>query len=194
MANANRPFGLRPHSSLNGGPYNGNIRQYCVPATDTTAIFIGDPVKLAGSESKVNADDMLFPTATKAASTEVVAGVCVGVIPTPSDLSVLYRKASTAMYILVDTDPNTIYAVQGNNATWDGDDVGLNANFTVSTASTTTGTSNLVLNQSTAATTTTLDLQILGSAPIIDNDLSGVYPVILVRLNNHQFVDGVTGL
>lgn len=194
MPNTDKPFGLRPYSTLNGGPYMGNVRTYFVPATDTTAIFIGDPVKLAGGEGTLNPDDLALPTATKAASTEVVIGVCVGVIPKPDALGTLYRPASTAQYIMVDVDPSTVFLVQGDSQTWDATDPGNNANFTASTGVTTTGVSNLVLNQSTAATTATLDFQILGSAPIVGNDLTGGYPLLLVKLNNHQFVDGATGV
>lgn len=194
MANTNKPFGLRPYGTLNGGPYSGNVRTYFVPATDATAIYIGDPVKLAGTEGTLNADDLPMPTATKAASTNVVIGVCVGVIPLPTDLTVLYRKASTAMYILVDTDPATIYAVQGDADTYDSADIGLNMNYTVSTGSTTTGVSNLVADQSSAATTNSLDLQVLGTVPLPNNDLTGGYPLLLVRLNLNQFANGATGI
>ena len=127
MANTAKPFGLRPHSTLNGGPYSGNVRQYCVPAADTTAIFIGDPVKLAGSEANVNPDDAKYPTATIGTINDVFIGICVGVIPSYGDLDINYRKASTLMYILVDTDPQTVFEIQGNSGVWDGDDVGLNA-------------------------------------------------------------------
>lgn len=194
MANTDKAFGLRPYGTLNGSAYNGAIRTYFVPSTDTSAIFIGDPVKLAGSEGTLNPDDQAMPTATKADSTDVVIGVCVGIEALPSDLTVLYRKASTNMYIRVDTDQQTLYEVQGDSETWTAGDVGNNANWTASTGSTTTGTSNLVLDQTSAATTTTLDFQIIGSKPSVDNDLTGAYPLILVKLNNHQFVDGTTGV
>lgn len=194
MANSDKPFGLRPYSTLNGSPYIGTVRTYFVPATDTTAIYVGDPVKLAGGEGTLYPDDLALPTATKADSTDVVIGVCVGVKPLPDALSTQYRPASTAQYIMVDVDPQTVYLVQGDSQTWDATDPGNNANFTASTGVTTTGVSNLVVDQSTAATTATLDFQILGSAPIVGNDLTGGYPLLLVKLNNHQFVDGATGV
>ena len=55
MANANKPFGLRPSKTLNGSSTNMQLRKYYVPATDSTAVFIGDPVKLAGTEGSLNA-------------------------------------------------------------------------------------------------------------------------------------------
>lgn len=194
MANANKPFGLRPYSNLNGSPWSGTIRMFLVPSTDNTAIYVGDPVKLAGAEGVLYADDLPVPTVTKAASTEVCVGVMIGIQPLPTNLAARYRVASTAMYVFVDVDPQTIYLVQGDSDTYTTGDVGLNMNFTASTGSATTGVSNLVGDQSSAADTATLDFQVIGSAPIPGNDLTGGYPLLLVKLNNHQYVDGTTGL
>lgn len=194
MANANKPFGLRPVKSLSGAPVNHQLTKFYVPATDSTAIYIGDPVKLAGTEGKLYADDAPVPTVTKSAAGDVVVGVVVGVIPVPTDLSINYRKASTGMYVLVTTDPQTVYEIQGDSDTYDAADIGLNMTLTVSTGSTSTGVSNAVADQSTAAVTSTLDLAVLGSAPAIDNDLTGGYPRLLVRLNKHQYNNLATGL
>ncbi len=194
MANANKPFGLRPHSSLNGGPYSGNVRMFFVPSTYATAFYVGDPVTLGGTEGSLNADDLPMPTVIKGAKDGVWCGVCVGIVPLPDSLSTMYHPASTAQYILVDTDPSTIFLIQGDTDTYAAADIGLNMSITVSSGSTTTGTSNAVADQSTAATTATLDFQLLGTAPFVDNDLTGGYPLLLVKLNNHQYVDGTTGL
>ena len=193
MANTNKPFGLRPVQSL-VGPQIGKIRQFLVPATDATAIFIGDPVKLAGTSGSINGDDATYPTATIGTINDVFVGVCVGVVPLYSDLTVNYRKASTAMYIMVDTDPNTEFEVQGDLDTFDAADVGLNMSLTFTAGDTTTGTSKMVADQSTAAVTATLDVSVLGTSPVQNNDLTGAFPLLRVRLNNHQYIDGTTGL
>ena len=44
MANATNLFGLRPVRYFNGTPWNGQARHYYIPSTDSTALFIGDPV------------------------------------------------------------------------------------------------------------------------------------------------------
>ena len=194
MANANRPFGLRPHSSLNGGPYSGNVRKFILLSTYAVATYVGDPVILGGTEGSLNADDIPVPTIEKGAANGAFCGVIVGFEPLPDALSTLYSPASTAQYAFVDVDPQTIFLVQGDSDTYAAADVGLNMTFTVSTGVTTTGISNGVADQSTAATTNTLDMQILGTAPFVDNDLTGGYPLLLVKLNNHQYVDGATGL
>ena len=46
MANANKPFGLKPVSYLNGSPYNGQARLYSVASGNATALYVGDPVTL----------------------------------------------------------------------------------------------------------------------------------------------------
>ena len=194
MANSNKPFGLRPHSTLNGSPWNGATRKFYVPYTDGTAIFVGDLVKLAGTEGSLYADDLPVPTATIATANDQVIGAVVSVDPLPTDLNLKYRKASTSMYINVCVDPNVVFLIQGDADTYDAADVGFNMTITFTAGSTTTGVSKFVADQSTAANTATLDAAVLGSAPIPGNDLTGAYPLLLVRLNNHQYVDGTTGL
>ena len=194
MANANKPFGLRPVKNLLGSPNNFQLTKFYVPGTDNTAIYIGDTVKLAGTEGSLYAGDAPVPTVTKAATSDAVVGVVVGVQPLPTDLSLNYRKAATGMYVFVVTDPNTVYMIQGNADVYDPADVGYNMTLTVSTGSAATGVSNAVADQSTAALTSTLALSVLGTVPSIDNDLTGGYPLLLVRLNNHQYINAATGL
>jgi hypothetical protein len=191
VANTNKAFGLRPVGSLTAACYTGKTRQYYVPATDNTAIFIGDAVKLAGSSGSVNPDDANYPTATVATAGDAIIGVCVGIKPVPTDLSINYRKASTAMYIEVEVDPNTIYEVQGDSTVWAVGDVGYNATMTVGSGNTATGRSTSVATG--PANTNTIDFQILGFSPTADNEI-GAYSRLLVRLNDHQFINQTTGL
>lgn len=53
MTNINAPFGMRPVRHKNGQPYNGAVRPYFVPASDGTALFVGDPVIKTGSSNTV---------------------------------------------------------------------------------------------------------------------------------------------
>lgn len=191
MANSNKPFGFRPHSTLNAASYTGQIRKFFVDASDSTAFYVGDPVILDGTEGNLYVNDHPVAGVTKAgtATTEEIVGICVGVEPLYSDLELKYRKASTGMYVFVDTDPNTVYEVQGDSDTYATADIGLNTNFALSSGSTTTGVSNAVWDQDTVATTTTLPFKIIGSSPAPDNDVStsAVYPRVLVKINNHAF-------
>lgn len=198
MANQNKPFGLRPIGTLSGGPWNNSVRTYAVLAADTDPIYIGDLVKLAGTNTLtvLPSGGHPVPVATKAATGDQAIGVCVGIEPLYADLNTNYRKASTLMGIRVVTDPNALFEIQGDADTFDPADVGLNASITVGTGSTTTGISNAVLDQSTVETTTTLAVQIIGMSSVVDNDVSSTatYPVFVVRLNQHQFIEATTGI
>jgi hypothetical protein len=201
MPNANKPFGFRPVGTLNGSPWSGSVRKYAVLAADTDPIYIGDPVMLgAGTLTTTRTGEVPVGVVTKLlddTATTAVVGVVVGIEPLLSDLTVTYRKASTLMGVFVCTDPQAIYEVQGDADAIDLGDVGLNCGITHSTGSTTTGVSNAVLDQSDAATTTTLALQILGVSGNVGNDVASgaVYPVYLVKFNNHQFADNhITGV
>jgi hypothetical protein len=189
MANTDVAKGLVPVKYLNGTPYNGKCGKYYIPATDSTAVYIGDPVKLAGS-----ADARGIPTVAKASSTEVFVGVVVGVEPETAD-STRYRAASTGRYVFVADDPDLLFEIQedSDGGALAATDVGLNANFIDGGGSTTTAFSGLEIDSSTAATTATLDFQIVRLADREDNVI-GNYAKWLVKLNNHQFVDGTTGI
>ena len=90
-------------------------------------------------------------------------------------------------------DPQTIYEVQGDSGTWVADNIGLNTTITTTAGSTTTGQSAAVLAQASVETTATLDVQIIDLKPEVGNEL-GAYAKFLVKLNNHQYVDGTTGI
>ena len=190
MANANTPFGLR--LVQNQGCMEGKIEKFYVPSTDSAAIGLGDPVKLAGS-----ADANGVPTVARMATpgTDVILGVMVGVEPLQTDLSLNYRKASTAMYIYVCTDPAALYEVQEDSAggAAAATDVGLNANLVLGTVDTVTGNGKSMLDTSTKNTTSTLDVQIVRLAAKPDNAI-GNYAKWVVKLNKAQYTNAATGV
>lgn len=190
MANSNTPFGLRPVQTLGAPNYVGKIEKFYVPSTDATAIGLGDPVTIVGAGG-LSADG--YPIATRGSSTAVVCGVMVGVVPIPTDLTLTYRKASTGMYILVDTDPNTIYEIQedsvgGYVALADGTK---NANYVLGTVDTTTGNGKTMLDSSAVSASATKDLLMLRPVTAADNVFPGNYTKWLVKLNLHQYASGV---
>lgn len=189
MANADIVKGLSPAYHQDGSPYNGQVMEFHVPSSDATAIFVGDPVKLAGS-----ADADGIPDVAQAAVGNVVVGVMVGRARVTRD-DEIYRPASTEAYIFVATDPDIVYEVQEDSVggALAATNVGQNASFIVGTGSTTTGLSGVELDSSTAATTSTLDLQIVRLVRRADNEI-GTNGKWYVRLNNHQYVDGTTGI
>jgi len=199
MANANAPFGLRPVGTMSGNPFSGALRQYSVAAGDGTAIFIGDPVKAAGTSQIINGQ--VFKDVVQAATGDVIEGVVVGVLADTRD-SLIYRAASTQRILLVNDDPNAIFEIQqGTGGTpLTANDVGLNANFAVGSGSTYTGLSGVTLNNVGEATTNTLDLKIVGMVNRADNDPGSSVSSgsdasrFLVRINRHRYVDQLAGV
>jgi hypothetical protein len=192
MANVNKPFGLRPVGTLGQAAYVGKVRKFYVPATDDSDIFIGDAVISGGTSGALYPGDPDYPTADIAAAGNTVLGVCVGIEPLYSDLTVNYRKASTGMYILVDTDPDTIYEIQSDATGVSAENINLNADLSVVAGDTTTGRSKSVLTGPAADATN--DFLILGFAPDVDNDVSSApYVRVHVKLNLCQYANGATG-
>jgi hypothetical protein len=125
MANVSRVNGFRPVLHQDGSPWNGQVTRYFASASDATAIFNGDLVKLAAvsdTQGQVllggfNSTVGGVPGITKfVAGTDTAAvGVAVGFMINPLNLnSPQYRLASTAMYVLVADQPDVIYEVQYN--------------------------------------------------------------------------------
>ena len=185
MANVNGPFGFRPIGTIGQAGYVGKVASYTVVSGDSNAIGIGDPVCLAASSA--NADGL--STARRATVGDAVAGVCVGIKLYPADLSLTYRKASTAMEILVDTDPDTLYEIQedGDAGAIPATAIGLNADFILGTVDTATGNGKTALDSSSVDTTTTLGCQIIRASSDPKNELGVAYQKFVVLLNNNRY-------
>jgi len=190
MANVSRVFGARPVGGLHGGPYNGRVSLYAIPASDGTATFVGDLVKLSGT-----ADADGVATVIQAAAGNTCVGIIVGFVPDYSNLSLQHRLASTLRYCWVADSPQVTFEMQEDNTASIGlVDVGLNVNFIVGAGSTTTGQSGMQVNTTTKATTSTLPLRILGFIQRPDNEI-GPNAKMLCGFNVHQFGSvGTTGV
>ena len=192
MANSDTPRGLMPVRYTSGAPYNSAANKYYVPDTDTTAIYRGGLVKLAGS---ADANGVASVTGN-VASGDAVVGVVVAVAPESAD-STTYRAASSERYVMVADDPNLLFEVQedSDGAAMAAANVGNTADLTGFTSGDTTyGHSSIEIDSSTAtaAGDGTEDVLILGLAQREDNAI-GTNANWLVRLNNHAFVDGYAG-
>ena len=156
MANSDTPFGFKPVKHMNGSPWNGKANVYYIPASDETATFKGDLVKLAGSADATGK----FPSVAQVAAGDAACGVIIGfgdnpnVMIHPDNPNRDYRPASTAMYCLVVDDPYVVFEVQEDSVansiavTM----VGLATDVVVGTGSTTTGKSAMELDSSDTAT------------------------------------------
>lgn len=201
MANSNAPFGLRPVRYLNGAPWNGQVNRYLLSSGNGTAMFIGDPVTLAGDAgadgSYVNGIPTTgMPTLSIGLAGAKILGVIVGFEPNPSALDQTYRTASTNRVALVVDDPNVIFHIQEANSgtALTSAEVGLNADFVAGTGSTVTGYSGYLLNNVGENTTLSLNLKLLRLAQIETNEAYAVAQIWEVLINDHLFKQGTTGV
>lgn len=203
MANVDRPFGLLPVKNGNGSPWSGLINMYLVLATDSTAIYVGDPVKLGGTSGAagvfVNGQPCEgMPTISRCldgtGTTDTPVGVVVGFLPKQSDLSIRHREASTSRIALVCDDPNAIFEAQEDADTTPlaAADIGQNIQFTTTAGSTITGQSAVELDSTSKAATTTHPLRLVQLSNRPDNAFNTAgagsdNAKFLVRWNIHAF-------
>jgi len=200
MANVSRPNGLRPVKHINGSPFNGQVNRYYAASTDGTAIFNGDLVTLAAVTENPGATLLGGFNATVGGTQGVtkatlgagnpVVGVAVGFMINPLNLNTpQYRTASTAMYVLVADNPDTVFEIQSQVAPTP-TDLNSNAVVTDGGGSTTTGLSGQYI--SSYNTGATNQLKVVGAVQRVDNDITSANYKVLVVLNNHQY-NGGTG-
>jgi hypothetical protein len=179
MANSDRASGLQPVRMLDGSPYSGNADIFYVPSTLATHVFIGDPVRFAGS-----ADSAGIASVTLCNATDTITGVVVGFADAAS-LVLGYGAASTTRYVLVAHGQDILFEIQedSDGAALTVAEIGLNAQIIVAAGSTSTRLSGVELDSSSAATTATHGLRIRGLAQRPDNAI-GANAKILVSLND----------
>lgn len=192
MANANKPFGLRPLGNLSA---TGGQKQYGYEIADNQAgaIFQGDLVTLKDGYI------IKFAPATHTAAVGVFNG-CFYIDPTtkkptwknyyPGSINITEGK------IVADVldDPSQLFIIQCDEDAVQAD-FGKNADVTASTTgSTDTGLSNMTLDSSTIATTAALNLKLVGKWDVPSNELATNYTVVVVKINEHLYGSaGVAG-
>lgn len=158
MANTNAPRGFRPVANLlGGGEY---IRTYIHPATDGTAIGKWDLVTTTGAADTVeqfDAGDPILGVALNYTALSVASG-SLGV-------PVMYTNYWTVLEAQEDSDGGSIAAASE----------GLNCTVIVAAANTTTGLSQMMLDSSSVATTSTLDVRLLQPSPRVGNTVASSY-------------------
>jgi hypothetical protein len=180
MPNSQVAYGLRPIFEADGSPWSGTCTEYFVPATDATALYVGDPVVIAGS---ADADGVPTVTRATAASAGRITGAVVGFRPSATIIANGYRAASTGEYVLVADGPNLTYTIAEDSVggALAATSVGLNADLIAGTGNRAAG-SGFLLDSSTAATTATLQLRILGLNKTVGGEI-GNYAQWYVRIN-----------
>ena len=204
MANTSKINGFRPVKHVTGAPYNGQANIYGVASGDSTALFVGDVVKLAADGNAAGIQYVTAHAAGTAGTGQPALGVVVGIINTKLDpvdgrmsagsISLdtpVYRPGSVEQYVLVADSPDLIFEVEataaGSAYSFAVADVGQNANIFAGSGSTSTGNSAHSLNMSDKGTAATLPFKIVGVSKKIDNEVTGNYTKVLVQINNHQY-------
>lgn len=206
MANLDAAFGLKPINNFDGRPCNFAVRKYYIPATDATAVFIGDPVTKVGTANAtvVNSgtEEHAIGTLMTVARTVVgdgnaITGVVVGVEASPTARNTSYRAASTERVVLVCDDPMALFEIQADGVLAV-TDVGLNAVLiATNSGSTVTGLSGIELDTSSdvPAADASNQLTIVGISKVARrNDPSAANVVAVVRINQHTEASGAIGI
>lgn len=195
MANVNKPFGLAALRAQDGNN-TGVVKHYYVPATNSTKLYIGDPVVKTG---EANTAEFLghaagsLPAIAKASTSGAITGVIVGFLPNGESYVTGALPANTAAVALVDDDLTKNFTIQANS-TISASIIGQNANIDVTAnGDDYTGISGVALDVATADSTDSLQLKIMGVADYPHNEL-GNYTVLEVRINNDTEANGTAGV
>ena len=195
MANTSNPRGFKPVDNLRERGTIGRVGRYLIPSTDGTAVYVGDLVKLAGAATAGSGD---VTVAQAAAGDTTLIGVVVGIDQvsgislTSSNLNVNYRPASTAMYVFVSDDPDTIYEAQVNSVgvttthIFVIGDMGENCDVVVAAGNTTTGLSGMQVDGS-SHTTSAKQLRTIKYANPLNEDLTADLVTLQVMINQHAY-------
>jgi hypothetical protein len=193
MPNVVEKYGLRPSRQLNGSPFINAQNRYRIAANNTTAIFQGDLVKPLTSGT--------ISRAIAGAETPVV-GVfngCFYTDPTTQKPTFLNYypgsvNASDIIAMVID-GPDTVYEVKAD-ATFVVADLFRNYSITNETGSTQTGISKVTLDVSESGTAGTFVVQAIDiSQDVFNSDVNASSNVgVLVRINNHFYRQGGTGI
>ena len=192
MPNTLERFGLRPSRQLNGSPFINAQNRYRIASGNSTAIFQGDLVTPLSSGTI---------TRYVANTSNVVVGVFNGCFytdpttqkPTFSNYYPTSTNASDITAFVID-GPDTVYEVNAN-AVFAVADLFQNYSVNNVSGSTQTGISLVQLDVAQSGTAGTFVVQAIDISQNPDNsDVATSNANIMVRINNHFYRQGGTGL
>lgn len=192
MANTNKPSGFTPVGHLNGSSWNGVTHTYAISSTSAN-LAVGDIVKSYGqSESTGKYLEVLRITTASDQPIGVVTAIH-PYLPVSSSKNIdylYYPTGQTGWFCSVCDSPDIIMEAQIDGAPIAAD-FGLNIQPTVTAVDTTSGVSQMQLDESTAETTSTHSLHLHHLVDRPDNEL-GIYAKCLCSWNIHELMHGVT--
>lgn len=181
-SNVDNPNGFQYMSLFHGEP--PVTLEYEKQSSMATAIFENDVVHaIAGVAGFSKPPVEAFGTGTPGTTI-------------PLGISLNYGAASTRTRQTVIVDPNAFFHAQDDGDT-DGiadSSMGLNANVSVGAGSTLTRASGHEIDEAAIATSSALDLHMIGLYPDPNNVSGTAHLRIIVRFNKHRFAWGVAGV
>jgi hypothetical protein len=192
MANTLERFGLRPSRQLNGSPFINAQNRYRIASGNSTSIFQGDLVTPLSTGTITRA---------VANTSDVVVGVFNGCFytdpttqkPTFSNFYPQSTNASDITAFVID-GPDTVFEVNAN-AIFAVADLFQNYSINNVSGNTQTGISLVQLDVSKSGTAGTYVVQAIDiSQNPNNNDVATSNANIMVRINNHFYRQGGTGL
>jgi hypothetical protein len=192
MANVSEKFGLRPYRKLDGTPLVGAQNRYTIASGYATAIYQGDLVEplTSGNIQKHGAN-----------TSDAVVGVFNGCFYTdPTTQKPTFKNfypgsiAASDITAFVIDDPDAVFLIDADEA-FTRADLFRNYSVTNTTGVTATGISKAQLDVSVSGTATTFAIQAIDICQDPDNsDTANANANVLVRINNHFYRQGGTGL
>lgn len=187
MTATSAPFGLRPVKHASG---QIRIETAEIASGFATAIFKHSPVKMAsdGTIQSVSAGEPFVGVMLGVDYIDATGRPCTGHWPAGQTL-----QSGTKAVARITRDPAIIYEIQAS-ATLAQTAVGNNVDFLVAaddTGNAITGLSTAAADAATLATTAA-QLQILGFRPAPDNEPGDAFPVLQVRIYEHQLAAAPT--
>jgi hypothetical protein len=183
MANKNAIYGARAVKSLLGMKFSSKVTSYTVLASDSTAMWVGDFVKLTGTAAE-GPDGISRQVITRAAAGNTLVGFVDSFEVDANYLNQVYRTASTLRTAHVYDDPYVLFEAQAQGTLAPGD-IGLNADIAVSNGSSVTGLSGSEINLATK-TTASAQVRIMSISPRADNEY-GANADVVCMINEHAY-------
>lgn len=192
MANTLERFGLRPSRQLNGSPFINAQNRYRIASGNSTSIYQGDLVTPLASGTV---------TRYVANTSNVVVGVFNGCFytdpttqkPTWSNYYPQSTNASDIIAFVID-GPDTVFEINADE-TFAVADIFKNYSVNNASGSTQTGISLVQLDVSMSGVDGTYVVQAIDiSQDPNNNDVTTSNANIMVRINNHFYRQGGTGL
>lgn len=195
MANKNSPFGLAVARSQSAY-HAGETKHYYVPASNASAIYIGDLVVKTGES---NTTEILghkagaLPAVAKASNSGAVTGVVVGVLPNGVTYGNGKIAAGQEAVVLVADSLNAKFNIQCSGELTSAM-IGQNANISAgTTGSDATGISAATLDVTSVGGDAALQLKIIDLADYEMNEM-GEYAVVEVMINNSTEAHNTAGI